>query len=85
MNIVDTWLVYKAATGTSESQPEFYTLLAEELIDNTNDEGFFGLRQHVPAVGTSPDVIHARTGGGGAGVQAHLTPTKKRENCKMEH
>ncbi len=63
----------QAATGTGELQREFYTLLAKELIDNTYDEGFFGLRQRVPAAGTSPDAVHARTGAGRAGLQAHLT------------
>ncbi len=82
MCIIDTSIVDIAATGTSELQPEFYTLLAEQLIDKTDDESFLGLRQWVPAVATSPDVVHARIGAGLAGVQAHLTPTIRRRKLK---
>ncbi len=35
--IVDTWLAYKQCTGTDEKQKEFYSKLAEELIDNNYD------------------------------------------------
>ncbi len=35
--IVDTWLAYKECTGTEERQKEFYSKLAEELIDNNYD------------------------------------------------
>ena len=34
MIVVDTWLVYSQATGSTELQSEFYVHLAEELIDN---------------------------------------------------
>ena len=34
MIVVDTWLVYSQATGSTELQSEFYVRLAEELIDN---------------------------------------------------
>ena len=34
MIVVDTWLVYSQATGSTELQSEFYVRLSEELIDN---------------------------------------------------
>ena len=37
MIVVDTWLVYSQATGSTEFQSEFYVHLAEELIDNNID------------------------------------------------
>lgn len=39
MIVVDAWLVYSKCTGTNndQKQTEFYTLLAEELIDNNYD------------------------------------------------
>ena len=37
MIVVDTWLVYSQATGSTELQSEFYVRLAEELIDNNID------------------------------------------------
>ena len=37
MIVVDTWLVYSQATGSTELQSEFYVCLAEELIDNNID------------------------------------------------
>ena len=37
MIVVDTWLVYSQATGSTEHQSEFYVRLAEELIDNNID------------------------------------------------
>ena len=36
--IVDSWLAYKLATGTEETQADFYLALAEEMIDNTYDQ-----------------------------------------------
>ena len=37
MIVVDTWLVYSQATGSTELQSEFYVRLAEEFIDNNID------------------------------------------------
>ena len=39
MIVVDTWLVYSQATGSTELQSEFYVHLAEELIDKTSTAG----------------------------------------------
>jgi hypothetical protein len=38
MIVVDSWLAFSACTGAAETQKEFYTLLAEELIDNSYDD-----------------------------------------------
>jgi hypothetical protein len=35
--VVDSWLVYKEATGTSETVADFFSGLAEELIINNNN------------------------------------------------
>ena len=37
MIVLDTWLVYSQATGSTELQSECYVRLAEELIDNNID------------------------------------------------
>jgi hypothetical protein len=80
MCIVDTWLVYKLATNTSELQADFYARLAEELIDNTYDEG--RPRRHSPT--EAPQALYdlSGTGIGRAGLGAHLTPTKRKRTCK---
>lgn len=77
--LVDTWLVFRGATKTNETQSEFYTLLAEELIDNTFDEGLRSRRATTTAIGkASPEVLDTRTGAGRSGIYAHLTPTKRK-------
>ena len=84
MILVDTWLVYQACTGSTESQSDFYTLLSEELIDNAYNEGVFQLRC-VPVIEpiiTLPEMIHPQTGQGRAGVAAHLTLTNKKRKTK---
>ena len=37
MMVVDVWLAFNGCTLAEETQKEFYTLLAEELIDNSYD------------------------------------------------
>jgi hypothetical protein len=85
MVIVDSWLVYKAATTVQdevETQAQYYTYLAEELIDNTYDDGQVSRRQRAGGTTPSPEVINRRTGAGRAGVLAHLTPTKRKRKTK---
>ena len=80
MIVVDTWLVYSQATGSTELQSEFYVCLAEELIDNNIDSR----PQHWRNSGEdgsdsndeSPVMMH--TGRVHAGISCHLTPTKHR-------
>ena len=82
MIVVDTWLVYSQAMGSTERQSEFYGCLAEELIDNNIDSR----PQHWRNSGEdgtesndeSPVMTH--TGRVRAGVSCHLTPTKRRRH-----
>jgi len=76
MCIVDTWLLYKGATTTTENQKLFYERLAEELIDNRYDTIGNAPRQRareedVPLQNTA--FVSPRSG-----LHAHLTPTKKK-------
>ena len=78
MIVVDTWLVYSQATGSTELQSEFYVCLAEELIDNNinsrpqrrRNSGEDGSDSN----GESP--VMTRTGRVCTGISCHLTPTK---------
>lgn len=81
MILVDSWLVFKGATRTTESQSEFYNLLAEELIDNTHDEGA-RRRQRAITLTPSPSATNDRTGAGRSGVELHLTPTRAKRRRK---
>ncbi len=74
MIVVDTWLAYSQCRGDQgqqqvERQKTFYTLLAEELINNRLDSTNIGLTQ----------MMLDRMGDPRAGVSAHLTPTKRRK------
>lgn len=85
MMVVDTWLVYKGATDTQESQQDFYTLLSEELIDNTYEQvgGVSGARRTCQTATISDlDLVNKKTGAGRAGIAVHLTPTKKKRKRK---
>jgi hypothetical protein len=77
--VVDTWLVYSKCTGTieDEKQAEFYTLLAEELIENTYDSAL-GRRRRSDFVTEDSPTLSRLTGAPRSGVYAHLTPTKRR-------
>ncbi len=77
--VVDTWLVYSKCTGAieDEKQAEFYTLLAEELIENTYDSAL-GRRRRSDFVTEDSPTLSRLTGAPRSGVYAHLTPTKRR-------
>jgi hypothetical protein len=80
--IVDTWLVWDGCHKDSqyrETQKEFYTLLAEELIDNSYDIRSMRIRTRGDMY-QSPvrPGISVRTGTPTSGVGPHLTPTKKK-------
>ena len=82
--IVDAWLAYSQVTQfKQEIQSEFYSFLAEELIDNRVDEGVRGrvrrrsTHQHT-FDGTSP--VIATDGTLRCGVSVHLTPTKRKRH-----
>jgi hypothetical protein len=81
MCIVDSWLVFNGATRTSndgESQQQFYNYLAEELIDNTYDDGSVTRNRGTNGSNASPELLNRRTGSGRSGLQVHLTPTKRK-------
>ena len=78
MIVVDTWLVYSQATGSTELQSEFYVCFAEELIDN-NIDSRPQCRRNSGEDGTdskdeSPVMTH--TGRVRAGISCHFKPTK---------
>jgi len=83
MIVVDTWLAYsqcrsEAGRQLMERQKTFYTLLAEELIDNRLDSLNVRLRPSTPRAELT-QMIFDRMGDPRAGVSAHLTPTKRRK------
>jgi hypothetical protein len=75
--VVDSMFVYRACTGSSESQAEFYTALAEELIDNTFDQPVHGRRSAAGQNSGSPNAV-SQNGFVRAGVGPHLTPTRRK-------
>ena len=79
MIVVDTWLVYSQATGSTELQSEFYVHLAEELIDNNINSRPQRRRNSGEDGSDSNDEspVMTRTGRVRAGVSCHLTPTKR--------
>ena len=54
MLVVDTWLAFSVCTEAAETEKEFYSLLAEELIDNTYDDEGLAARRRQPPGNTSP-------------------------------
>ena len=79
MIVVDTWLVYSQAMGSTERQSEFYVHLAEELIDNNIDSRLQRQRNSGEDGSDSNDEspMMTFTGRVRAGVSCHLTPTKR--------
>ena len=80
MIVVDTWLVYSQATGSTELQSEFYVHLAEELIDN-NIDSWPQCRRNSGEDGSDSNEespVMTCTGRVRAGISCHLTPTKCR-------
>ena len=86
ITMVDTWLVYKQCTHTSEIQKDFYGYLAEELIDNAYDTA--GTRQAARrsrgemSVPRNYTGVVAENGMLRSGASIHLTPTKKMRRVK---
>jgi hypothetical protein len=79
MTVVDTWLAYSQCTATKQSQKDFYTILAKELIDNSYDSVNVRGRRNPAPPGMSPILFERASGDPRAGCYAHLTPTKKRK------
>ena len=84
MCIVDVWCAHSQCTkatgaidaSTDEKQKDFYSFLAEELIDNTYDSvGGRRNRENTPE--RVPRLVTVN-GLARCGVEAHLSPTKRR-------
>jgi hypothetical protein len=83
MCIVDAWYAYSQCTKTrganaasiDEKQKDFYSYLAEELIDNTYDSVGRRNRENTPE--RAPRLVTVN-GLARCGVEAHLSPTKRR-------
>ena len=80
--IVETWLAYKLSTGTEETQAEFYLALAEEMIDNTYDQPNSARTKQSGYESPRQSLFHHSTGMEISGINAHLTPTKKKRKLK---
>ena len=83
MIVVDAWLIYKGIRGFGmpgikgeEDQKLFYTLLAEELIDNTFDQ--VGARRR--SQGSTPPSAGLVASAPRSGLHMHLTPTKRKRD-----
>ena len=86
--IVDTWLAYSQVTQNKhEIQSEFYSFLAEELIDNRVDEGVRGRvrRRHTQDTFDEASPVIAADGTLRCGVSVHLTPTKRKRKNNAGH
>jgi hypothetical protein len=84
MCIVDAWYAYSQCTKNRgpnantgcEKQKDFYSFLAEELIDNNYDSvGRRGNRENATDAG--PQLVTVN-GLARCGIEAHLSPTKRR-------
>ena len=84
MIVVDTWLVYSLAMGSTELQSEFYVRLAEELIDNNINSQLQCQRKSGEDGSDSNDEspVMTCTGRVRAGISCHLTPTKRRRRTR---
>ena len=79
MIVVDTWLVYSQAMGSTELQSEFYVHLAEELIDN-NIDSWPQCQRNSGEDGSDSNnesPVMTQTGRVHAGISCHLTPSKR--------
>ena len=87
MIVVDTYLVYCQSTECKDdTQKQFYEQLAEELIDNKYDGAAANGRRSRENTGVvDPHPTLARTTGiPRSGVDAHLTPTKRKRKSRGE-
>jgi hypothetical protein len=84
MFVVDSWFVlYRGCTGSLESQSDFYTALAEELIDNTFDQAINARRSSAGSPFAAGQSAVSPNGFARApGVGPHLTPTKRKRKKK---
>ena len=81
MMVVDAWLAFNGCTLAEETQKEFYTLLDEELIDNSYENSnmaWKSCRNEGDGNASASPTLAAGTGAPRGGVAAHITPTKRR-------
>ena len=84
MIVVDAWLEYSLAMGSTELQSEFYVHLAEELIGN-NIDSRSQRRRNIGEDGSDSNdesPVMMCTGMVHAGISCHLTPTKCRHSTR---
>ena len=93
MIVVDTWLVFNAMRNTPTvelNQKEFYSVLSEDLIDNSyGSRGCPSSQPRSSPTNAASFVQDAciralESGGPRAGVLTHLTPVKRLKNNKGE-
>jgi hypothetical protein len=89
MIVVDTWLVYNAFKNTPHetecSQKDFYSVLAEVLIDTCYDDRGRATRPQSSPNGSSYQNACIRADESGsprAGVLSHLNPVKRLKNSQ---
>jgi Transposase IS4 len=91
MIVVDSWQVYSSIKNhgnphAAGNQKDFYSMLSEELIDNTYDvKGgrSMGLKRS-PTSNYHDACLRTINGQPRSGVLTHLTPSKRRKNSKGE-
>ena len=69
---VDSWLLYSKATETNETQKQFYTGLAEEMIDNRRS----GRERTMAGVGVGTTTVNHHSSSNPSGLHIHVSPTK---------
>ena len=86
MMVVDACLEFNCCTLAEENQKDFYTLLSEELTDNSYENSNMSWESRINQgdgnVSDSP-TLAASTGAPWGGVAAHINPTKKELLEKM--
>jgi hypothetical protein len=81
MCIVDAWYAYSQCTSTKEKQKRFYSLLAQELIDNKYDtigSNGSGRRSRAEDCPEARARFMSNDGPARCGSGPHVTPTKRR-------
>jgi hypothetical protein len=84
--VVDSWLAFSQCTESSETQKDFYSLIADELIDNKDNNLLrYSARASQQQNEDDSSTISGLTSASGlprCGVHSHLTPTKRKRRRK---
>ena len=81
MVVVDAWLAFNVCTISEKTNKEFYTLLAEEIVDYSYDNSNIARKSRRNGGGgnaSASPTLAVCTGAPRVGVAAHITPTKRR-------